>query len=50
MPGIETKIYGVRNPQLNEIAKLFKAGSFDLVKELWDAGAYEEKITAIKIL
>jgi 3-methyladenine DNA glycosylase AlkD len=50
VPGIEAKIYGVRNPVLNEIAKAFKTGGFDLVKDLWDAGAYEEKITAIKML
>lgn len=49
VPG-NTKAYGVRNPVLNELAKKFKEGGFDLVKELWDAGAYEEKITALKML
>ncbi|MES2848764.1 MAG: DNA alkylation repair protein [Bacteroidota bacterium] len=49
VPGCK-KVYGVRNPVLNELAKQFKEGGFDLVKELWDAGAYEEKITALKML
>ena len=50
VPGIAVKIYGVRNPVLNEIARSFKAGGFDLVKELWDAGAFEEKVIAVKML
>ena len=50
VPGVSTKIYGVRNPVLNEIARSFKAGGFNLVKELWDAGAFEEKTIAVKML
>jgi len=50
VPGVESKIYGVRMPVLNALAKEFKSGGFELVKELWDAGAYEEKILAVKIL
>jgi 3-methyladenine DNA glycosylase AlkD len=50
VPGVTTKTYGVRMPELNELAKQFRAGGFDLVKELWDAGAYEEKILAVKML
>ena len=50
VPGVETKIYGVRMPILNDLAKEFKGGGFELVKELWDAGAYEEKMLAVKIL
>ncbi len=50
VPGADLKIYGVRTPVLNELAKQFKAGGFDLVKELWDAGAFEEKILAVKML
>jgi 3-methyladenine DNA glycosylase AlkD len=49
IPGIE-KIYGVYKPVLNELAKQFKAGGFELVRELWDAGAFEEKILAGKLL
>ena len=49
VPGSK-KVYGVRNPVLNDLAKQFKDGGFELVKELWNAGAYEEKITALKML
>lgn len=50
VPGADRSIYGVRMPVLNDLAKQFKEGGFDLVKELWDAGAFEEKILAVKIL
>lgn len=50
VPGVNSKVYGVRMPVLNDLAKQFKAGGFELVKELWDAGAFEEKILAVKIL
>jgi len=43
-------VYGVRVPILNELAKQYKAGGFELVKELWSAGAFEEKLLAAKIL
>jgi 3-methyladenine DNA glycosylase AlkD len=49
VPG-NIKSYGVRNPVLNELSAQFKPGGFELVKTLWDAGAYEEKIIAVKIL
>jgi 3-methyladenine DNA glycosylase AlkD len=49
VPGT-TKIYGVRNPVLNELSKQFKGSGFNLIKELWDAGAFEEKLLAAKIL
>lgn len=50
VPGVTAKVYGVRMPVLNELARQFKAGGFDLVKELWDSGAFEEKMLAVKIL
>ncbi len=50
VPGENFKIYGVRNPVLNELAQQFKTGGFELVKELWNAGALEEKILALKML
>jgi len=50
VPGVNSKVYGVRMPVLNDLAKEFKSGGFELVKELWDAGAYEEKMLAVKIL
>src|SRR6185369_4516206 len=49
VPG-KQKIYGVKTPVLNDIVKKYKAGSFDLAEELWNSGALEEKIIAIKIL
>jgi len=49
VPGA-TKVYGIRMPVLNEMAKKFKEGGFDLVKELWDSGAFEEKMLAAKML
>lgn len=49
VPG-KMKIYGVRTPELNELAKQFKEGGFNLIKELWDAGAFEEKLLAVKVL
>jgi 3-methyladenine DNA glycosylase AlkD len=49
VPGT-TKVYGVRMPVLNALAQEYKTGSFDLIKQLWAAGAFEEKILAIKIL
>lgn len=49
VPGAE-KIYGVRTPVLNVFAKKYKEGGFEMVKELWDAGAFEEKQLAAKML
>lgn len=42
--------YGVRMPVINELAKEYKDGGFELVEELWKSGAYEEKILAAKII
>ena len=44
------KVYGVRTPVLNEMAKKYKDGGFELVEELWASGAFEEKILAAKLL
>jgi 3-methyladenine DNA glycosylase AlkD len=44
------KIYGVRNPILNELAQQYKTGGFDLIEEIWKAGALEEKLLAVKML
>ncbi len=49
VPG-EQKMFGVKTPVLNEIVKKYKAGSFVLAEELWQAGSLEEKIIAIKII
>jgi len=44
------KVYGVRTPVLNMMAKKYREGSFDLVQELWTSGAFEEKLLAGKLL
>ncbi|MBL7740623.1 MAG: DNA alkylation repair protein [Chitinophagaceae bacterium] len=49
VPGRQ-KIYGVKTPELNGLARLYRPYSFQLAKELWNAGALEEKIIAIKII
>jgi 3-methyladenine DNA glycosylase AlkD len=49
VPG-KQKIYGVKTPVLNELAKKYKEGGFNLAEELWNSGALEEQIIAIKII
>jgi 3-methyladenine DNA glycosylase AlkD len=49
VPG-KQKVYGVKMPLLNELAKRCRGNSFDLAEELWNSGALEEKIIAIKIM
>lgn len=49
VPG-EIKAYGVRMPVLNELAKAYKSGGFELAEALWKSGMMEEKILAVKIL
>jgi len=44
------KVYGIRTPVLNLLAKKYKEGGFELVKELWHSGAFEEKLLAAKLL
>jgi 3-methyladenine DNA glycosylase AlkD len=44
------RICGVRTPVLNEMAKKYKIGGFDLVRKLWKSGAFEERHLAAKIL
>jgi 3-methyladenine DNA glycosylase AlkD len=44
------KIYGIRTPVLNLLAKKYKEGGFELAKELWHSGAFEEKLLAAKLL
>lgn len=43
-------VYGVKVPVLNEIAKNYKDGGFDIVQSLWNSGAFEERLLAAKIL
>lgn len=44
------KIYGVRMPVINTMAKHFKIGGFELVEELWKEDSLEEKVLAAKIM
>ena len=44
------KVYGIRTPVLNVLAKKYKEGGFDLVKELWHSAAFEERLLAAKLL
>lgn len=50
VPGSPSLMYGTRMPALNDIAKQFKEGGFELVELLWKSGAWEEKILAAKML
>lgn len=49
IPGNEI-IYGVRTPVLNQLAKQYKSGGFELIMEIWEGGSLEEKILAAKML
>ncbi len=50
VPG-SVKVYGVKMPVLNELAKTFyKEFDLNLVQSLWNAGAFDEKMLAAKIL
>jgi len=49
VPGL-TKIYGVKMPVLNQLAKEFKDAGFSLVEELGDSDYIEEKVLAAKLL
>lgn len=44
------KVYGIRTPALNMLAKKYKEGGFGLVNELWRSGAFEERLLAAKLL
>ncbi len=43
-------VYGVKVPELNQLAANYKIGGFELIEELWKSGAFEEKLLAAKIL
>lgn len=44
------KVYGVKTLELNRLALKYKNVEFDLIEELWKAGAFEEKLLAAKIM
>ncbi len=43
-------VYGVRLPMINNLAKQYKAHGFPLIGKLWNSGAFEERMLAIKLL
>lgn len=49
VPGA-VKVYGVKTPELNLLARQYKEYSFSLAEELWASGFMEERIIAVKIL
>jgi len=49
VPGA-VKAFGVRTPVLNELAKLYKDGGFELAEQLWKCESMEEKMLAAKLL
>jgi 3-methyladenine DNA glycosylase AlkD len=44
------KVYGVRMPVINDLARKHKAGGPALSKALWRSGAFEERLLAAKLL
>jgi 3-methyladenine DNA glycosylase AlkD len=44
------KVYGVRMPIINHLARKHKAGGLALSKALWRSGAFEERLLAAKLL
>lgn len=51
VPGAaQQQAYGVRMPVLNELAKGYKHGGFELAEALWQSGTLEEKMLAAKLL
>ena len=49
VPGSQ-KVYGVKMPFLNELAKKLKAQGFPMAYALWESGSFEEKILAAKLI
>ena len=45
-----TQVYGLRMPQLNEMAKKYKDGSIPLSLALWETGSFEGRMLAVKLL
>lgn len=44
------RVYGVRVPLLNQLAKELREGGLELAEALWKSGAFEEKLLAAKLL
>jgi 3-methyladenine DNA glycosylase AlkD len=44
------KVYGIKMPVINELAKELKECDFGLVNDLWQSGFFEEKLLAAKLI
>ena len=44
------KVYGIKMPLLNDLCKELKESGFPLVYQLWESGAFEEKMLAAKLI
>lgn len=49
VPGA-AKVYGIKMPVLNDLAKRYKEVGFDIVELLWEGEYYEERMLSAKIL
>lgn len=43
-------VYGLNMPMLNEMAKKYKEGGFELVNQLWKEGSFEERMLSARLL
>jgi 3-methyladenine DNA glycosylase AlkD len=44
------KVYGVRLPEINHLANQYKKEGIELAIALWEAGSFEERLLAAKLL
>lgn len=44
------RVYGLKMIVVNDLAGKYKEGGFELVEQLWGAGAFEERLLAAKML
>lgn len=44
------RVYGVRLPDINHLANQYKKEGIELVAQLWEAGSFEERLLAAKLL
>lgn len=45
-----SKVYGVKMPVINELAKELKDCGFELINDLWKSGFFEERLLAAKLV
>lgn len=44
------RVYGVRMPIINDLARRYRSGGFALTTVLWRSGAFEERLLSAKVL